>query len=197
MKCEKIERWISDDLDAALALRKRQELEPHLKACPACREYWSKVRRIQAESKRLEGPEVSLERLEALSAGIMGKLRLESQDKRTGRALSLTWRWARLAVPAVLALALGVVLFQGRGEAPRDDIFSLEGCFDLVAREIAGDAELAAGFNRFITESLAEEGDPSLPSDDIYIWNEPYFWEGLSDDELRLVEEEVKKEIRS
>lgn len=197
MKCEKIERWISDDLDAALAPRKSQKLEPHLKACPACREFRNKVRRIQAESERLEGPEVSLERLEALSAGIMRQLRLEKQEERAGRALRLTWRWARLAVPAVLALALGVVLFRGRGEAPQDDIFSLEGCFDRVAREIAGDAELAAGFNRFITESLAEEGDPSLPSDDIYIWNEPYFWEGLSDDELRLVEEEVKKEIRS
>jgi len=100
-----------------------------------------------------------------------------------------------LPVPAVLAL--GVFLFRGRGEAPQDDIFSLEGCFDRVAREIAGDAELAAGFNRFITESLSEEGDPALPSDDIYIWNEPYFWEGLSDDELRLVEEEAKKEFRS
>jgi predicted anti-sigma-YlaC factor YlaD len=197
MKCEKIERWISDDLDAALAPRKRQKLEPHLKACPACREFRSKVRRIQAESKRLEGPEVSLERLEALSAGIMRQLRLERQEERAGRALRLTWRWVRLAVPVVLALALGVVLFRGRGEAPQDDIFSLEGCFDRVDREIAGDAELAAGFSRFLAESLAEEGDPSFPSDNIYIWNEPYFWEGLSDDELRLVEEEVKKGIRS
>ena len=197
MKCEKIERWISDDLDASLAPGKRQKLETHLKACSACREYRRQVRRLQAESEGLEGLQASPERLGVLAAEIMRQLRLERQPERAGSAFRLTWRWAGLAVPAVLALALGVILWRGRGEAPQDDIFTLEGCFDRVAREIAGDAELAASFNRFLTESLVEEGDPFLPSDDIYIWNEPYFWESLSDDELRLVEEEVKKEIRS
>ncbi len=197
MKCEKIERWISDGLDGALSPKNRPRLEAHLSTCPACREYQNRVRRIQAESERLEGPEVSVDRLDALSARIIYQLRLERLDERAGSGLRLIWRWARLIVPAVLVLALGVVLSRGRGEAPQDDIFSLEGCFDRVAREIAGDAELAAGFNRFITESLTGEEDPSLPSADIYIWNEPYFWESLSDNELRLVEEEVKKEFRS
>jgi hypothetical protein len=146
---------------------------------------------------RLEEPEVSPESLEALSAEIRRKLRLERPGERAGRSLTLIWRWARLAGPAVLALVLGVVILRGRGEAPQDDVFSLEGCFDRVAREIAGDDDLAAGFSRFIIESLVEEREASLPSGDVYIWNEPYFWECLGDDELRLVEEEIKKEIPS
>jgi hypothetical protein len=197
MKCEKIERWISDDLDGALMPGKRPRLEAHLSACPACREYRKKARRIQAASVRLEEPEVSPESLEALSAEIRRKLRLERPGERAGRSLTLIWRWVRLAGPAVLALVLGVVILRGRGEAPQDDVFSLEGCFDRVAREIAGDDDLAAGFSRFISESLVEEREASLPSGDVYIWNEPYFWECLGDDELRLVEEEIKKEIPS
>ena len=197
MKCEKIEHWISDDLDGALTPKKRPKLGVHLSNCPACREYQSKVRRIQAESVRLDGPEVLPGHLEALSAGIMGKLRLERQEKGAGRVLPLIWRWTRVATPTVLVLALSVLLFRGRGEAPQDDIFSVEGCFDRVDREIAGDAELAAGFSRFLTESLAQEENALFASDDPGIWNEPYFWEGLSDDELKLIEEEVKKEIRS
>jgi hypothetical protein len=197
MKCEVIERWVSDEADASLASKKRTELEAHLRACSSCRQYRSEVRRLQAESGRLEEPEVSPEHVEALSAAIMGKLGRERQGRAAERAIPWIWQWARLAVPAVLALAIGVVYFQGRAELPPDDILSLEGCFDRVAREISGDAELAAGFNRFITESLAERRDPSLPSEDVYIWNEPYFWESLSDEELRLIEEEVKKEISS
>jgi hypothetical protein len=126
----------------------------------------------------------------------MGKLRMERQAAGAGRALPLIWRWARLAAPTVLALALGVFFFRGKGEEPPDDIFSFEACFDRVDREIAGDAELAAVFSRFLTESLAEEEDALFASPDPNIWNEPYFWEGLSDDELKLIEEEVKKEIR-
>src|SRR4030067_2417460 len=75
MKCEKIERWISDDLDGALMPGKRPRLEAHLSACPACREYRKKARRIQAASVRLAEPEVSPESLEALSAEIRRKLR--------------------------------------------------------------------------------------------------------------------------
>lgn len=197
MKCDEIERWVSDDLDGALTPKYKESLESHLSACPACREYRRQIRRIQAESIRLVGPEVSPEHLEALSAGIMGKLRLERQGKEAGRALPLIWRWARLAAPAVLALALGLLLLRGRGEELQDDMFSFEGCFNRIDREIAGDAEVAAVFSCFVTESLAEEEDSLFASEDPNIWNEPYFWEGLSDDELKLIEEEVKKEIRS
>jgi len=197
MKCEKIEHWISDGLDGALTPNKKERLKCHLTACPACREYQRKVRQIQAESVRIEEPGVLPEHLEALSAGIMGNLRLEKQEKGAGRALPLIWRWTRLAAPMLLVLVLGVFLFRGRGEAPQDDVFSIEGCFDRVAREIAGDAELAASFNSFLTETLAQEEDALFALDDPTIWNEPYFWEGLSDEELTLIEEEVKKEIRS
>jgi hypothetical protein len=197
MRCEKFEHWLSDEADASLASKKRQKLEVHLKACPACREYRGNVRRLQAESDRLGGTEVSPEHVKALSAMIMGKLGQERQGRASEGAIPLIWRWARLVVPAVLVLALGVVYFGGRAEVPPDDILSLEGCFDRVARELSGHDELAARFNRLITQSLVEGEDPSLPSEDIYIWNEPYFWESLSDEELRLVEEEIKKEIPS
>jgi hypothetical protein len=195
MKCEKIEHWISDDLDGALTPKIRQKLESHLSACPACREYQRKVREIQAESIRLEEPAVSTEHLEALSAGVVSRLRPERQGKSAELALPMLWRWARLAAPAILALILGVFLFRSRGEVPQEDIISIEGCFDRAALETAGDAELAAVFNNFLIESLAEEEEALFASEYLELWNEPYFWEALSDDELSMIEEEVHKGI--
>ncbi|MFZ2054745.1 MAG: zf-HC2 domain-containing protein [Candidatus Aminicenantales bacterium] len=197
MNCEKIKRWISDDLDGALTPKKKQRLESHLSSCPACRDYERELRLIQAGSVRIEGPGASPEHLEALSTGIMAKLRLERQEERAARAFLSIWRWARVAAPTVLAIALGVFLFRGGGELPQDEIFSFEGCLDRVFQEIGGDDDIAADFSRFLAGSLLGGGEAVVLEDDIDLWNEPLFWRSLSDEDLGWIEEEIKKGIRS
>ncbi len=106
-------------------------------------------------------------------------------------------RWAWLAVPAALAIVVSVFLFPGRGGLPPDDVFSIEGCFERVVREIAGDEELAASFGSFLEESIDQEESLLFFSDDPALWNEPDFWLSLNEEALRWIEDEVKKEIRS
>ena len=199
MKCEKIERWISDELDGALRPDDQERLGRHLAACPACRDFRRMARLIQAESLRIDAPTVSPEHLELLSARILAQLGPENRVQgEARRSFFRSWRWAWLAGPMAIVLVLGVLLFQGRrGGLPPDDVFSMEGCFDRVVREIGGDEELAASFENLLVEALAQEEEALFSPDDPTIWNEPDFWDALSEEALRLVEDEVKKEIRS
>lgn len=197
MNCEKIKRWISDDIDGALTDKKRRRIESHLSACSVCRAYRRDLVRIQAESGLVEARPVAADYFEKFTAAIEAKLRREKQVAGRGGPVPLRWRWAWVSVPLVLALILGIVFFRNRGDGLRHEIFSFEGCIDRIFQEIGGDDEIAADFSRFLSGSLLGGGEAVVLEDDIDLWNEPFFWRSLSDEDLRLIEEEIKKGIRS
>jgi len=198
MNCKKIERWVSDELDGALAPDKKQRVARHLATCRACREFQRTAQLIQTESRRVDVPAVSPEHLEALSGRVWDRIRREKGAPGEGRwAIFRGLRWAWLAAPVALALVVSVFLSPSRVGPPPDDVFSIEGCFDRVVREIAGDEELAAGFGSFLEESLAQEESLLFFSDGSALWNEPDFWISLSEEALGWLEDEIKEEIRS
>jgi len=197
MKCEHYQRWISDDLDGALAAKKREKLESHLAVCSVCRFYRRALALIQAEGRALEPRPVAPDYFDDFTAAIETKLRQE--EKAAGRVgpVPPRWKWAWASIPLALALILGIVLFRSRGDGVRNEIFSFEACLDQVFEEIGGDDEVAADFNRYLSGSLLDGGEGIVLEDDINLWSEPFFWRSLSDEDLRRIEAEIKKGIRS
>ena len=109
--------------------------------------------------------------------------------------MSLKWAW--LAVPLAIAVVLGIVLFHKGEKVARDDIFSFEACLDRVFQEIGDDDAAAADFNRLLSGSVLGGGEDVFFEDDVELWNEPFFWRSLTDEDLQLIEEEIRKSFRS
>jgi hypothetical protein len=197
MKCEHYQRWISDDLDGVLAAKKRGKLESHLAVCSVCRSYRQSLGLIQAEGRNLEPGPVTSGYFDDFIAAIETKLRQGEESGSRVRPVPPRWKWAWAIVPLALAIILGVVFFRGGGDSVRNEIFSYEACLDKVFEEIGGDEEIAADFSRFLSVSLLNGGEGIVLEDDIDLWSEPFFWRSLSDEDLRVIEEEIKKGIRS
>jgi hypothetical protein len=169
----------------------------HLSACPACRAYRRELDRLQVEYRFIETEPTAADYFEKFSAAVETRLRRENMTAGRRGPIPLRWRWAWVPVPLALALVLGIVLFRSRGEDVREGIFSYEACVERVFQEIGGDDEVAADFSRFLSGSLLDGGEAIALEDDVDLWNEPFFWRSLNDEDLRLIEEEIKKEIRS
>jgi predicted anti-sigma-YlaC factor YlaD len=199
MKCDDYQHWISDDIDGLLPDMKKTKLESHLRACSACRAYRKDLVRIQAESGREEAEPVEAGYFEKLSAALETRLWREKRVAGRVRSVALRWRWIWVSVPLVLALVLGIVFFRrgADGDGVRQEVFSFEGCLERVFQEIGGDEEMAADYTRFLSRSLFEGGEAVVLEDDVGLLDDPFFWRSLSDEDLRLIETEIKKGIRS
>jgi len=197
MKCEHYQRWISDDLDGALAVKDRRKLESHLSSCAACWTYRQELALIQAEGGALEAGPVAADYFEEFSAAIETKLRQEKEVAGRVGPVAPRWKWAWVSVPLALALIFGIVFFRSGGDGVRNEIFSFEACLDRVFEEIGGDEEIAADFSRSLSVSLLDGGEAVVLEDDVDLWSEPFFWQSLSDEALGWIEEEIKKGIRS
>jgi hypothetical protein len=197
MTCEQYQRWISDELDGVLGDKKKRRLESHLGACSSCRAYRSDLSRIQAEIKSEKASPVAGDYFEKLGAAIGTKLRGEKEGVgRVGRG-AWGWRWAWIFAPLSLALVLGIAFIHSGREGLRHEIFSYEGCLDRVFQEIGTNDEVAAEFNGLLSSSLLEGSEAVVLEEDIDLWNEPLFWRNLSDEDLRSIEEGIKKGMPS
>lgn len=197
MRCERYRRWISDDIDGALAGKKKQKLESHLHVCSACRAYRHDLARIQADSGLIKAKPAGEDYFETFTGAVEARIRRGERLAETAGRPPLGWRWARLVAPLALALILGIVFFRGGGDGVSHEVFSFEGCLDRVFMEIGGDEETAADFNRFLSASLLGEGPSGILDGGLELWSEPFFWTGLSDEDLKSIEAEMRKEFRS
>ena len=182
MACRKYERWISDEMDGRLSDKKRAALRGHLEKCEGCRSYKENLRLLQAEAWK--------SRDAAVPAGFMDALgrRLE-EGLRSGpvagseKAAPLAWRWKwAWAGTAVFVLAAGAILLLGP-KTP-SDLWpaSYEDSLARIYGEIGEDADLAESFDQVLQASI---GETLLQAEN------PTFWDGLGEDEIRLMELDV------
>lgn len=76
MRCSKIRRYISDDIDRQLTAAKRAQLERHLERCPGCRKLRDDLQRIVDSAGKLE----TLTPSEKAWLGIRDKLEARDQQ---------------------------------------------------------------------------------------------------------------------
>jgi hypothetical protein len=197
MKCKRSQRWSSDEIDGALPEKRKRKLESHLAVCSTCRAYHQDLLRLQARSRSVQAGPLSPDYFENFAAAVATKLRTARPTPGRKGPFPMSLKWAWLAVPLAIAVVLGIVLFHKGGKVARDDIFSFEACLDRVFQEIGDDDAAAADFNRLLSGSVLGGGEDVFFEDDVELWNEPFFWRSLTDEDLQLIEEEIRKSFRS
>ena len=75
--------------------------------------------------------------------------------------------------------------------------FSLEEALTLLAAEIGDDNSLEISFNELLAVTF--QGAAEIPSEEFFMdpFESPLFWGNLTEEELRYVENEIKKEMTS
>jgi hypothetical protein len=186
MRCVTARRRLSDALDGALSGRRKSRLEAHLRACPACRDCRAGLERLQAAAKLPEAPaghwEAFERRLEAgLDAAGTGRIPV-----RAPFAARRRWAWAAASAAILAGAALWYALLRP-GAMTMENYYAYEDLLGPLVEEAGSSPELAAWVDREMTASIAEAvpdwaGESTLvPADD------PLFWEGLTDDELKAI----------
>ena len=208
MSCGTWKKRISDAQDRALSGKRAVGLERHLKGCASCRAYRDDLARLGRGVKDLAGPGLAPAEWEDFGRRLGARLAVaaasreadgrpddERGDLRVTPHLPVLWQWARAAVGFVL-LAFVVtylaVLRPHRGQEPVS--VSFEDSVAQVIREIGADPELERSFNREIVASINEaaEGQPGTSA--VRFDDNPLFWEGMSEEDLRFIESELRKE---
>ncbi|MBM3311653.1 MAG: zf-HC2 domain-containing protein [Candidatus Aminicenantes bacterium] len=198
MGCKRYKRWVSDDMDGALTLRRRAKLLGHLSDCPDCRGYHRRTEAIQSAARKVLGPDVSPDYWPESFGRIAAKVRAEAASRRapSRRAFlrSPGWAWAGAASLLAAGVGLFLLLSPARvGEAIHPLAFedpwaSLEG--PLFEDAEAAQA-VASSLQSALAESLREFGGEVAPLLD----GEALFLEDLTDEEVLLVNAELAKEI--
>ncbi len=198
MRCDKARRWISDGLDGALRAGRAAELERHLERCAACRAYRRDLEIIDAGAggRPVDGPasgtwEDFEERLGRKLAAYSRPGRLE--PRRPGFR---QWAWASAAVASAAAVVLAILHFGLLRPEGGTDADRLPNGSSLawVLMEAEGDPELALLFDREVRASIEEltlGPDEDFPAPFV---DDPLFWEGLSEEELRFIASELEAE---
>jgi hypothetical protein len=196
MNCRTFERWISDELDGTLPRERREMLKAHVDWCQDCRAYRDRLGRLQTEAARLETPGPGDEYWETFSMDLEKKLVALSPAKKSLAAFRPRWRWAWAGVPA-LAAALSLFLLLRPRPAPENEVFFFEACLNRLSFEIGSDSGLADGFETILLGSVRQGLYAATLEEHSLLARDSLFLENLSDDELRFIEQEIKKEMES
>ena len=136
MKCEKIEKWISDHMDGRLREEKEKSLERHLKKCPSCKAYARNLERIQEEAKILASQEVSSSYKQEFTSRLKAKISALPPELRKAAPLARRWKWAWAGVSFILVIAVGIFLYFNFAQikSPQETyVFSFEDIINLEA----------------------------------------------------------------
>jgi len=202
MNCTTAEKWISDWLDGALKPDRKKILHAHLESCLGCRDYAEQIRFLGAEADRLYSDASRVLDAETFTAELRTKLfrlKKENHEKhskhgKSGLSLPVRWRWAAAAASLFLMIGLQFLLQTNGPLEFRADLytFSYENALSDISWELQGDEHLAEAFNSLILNSIEEE----LDSFEMYMENSLYPGD-LSEEELKILEAELKKEVTS
>jgi hypothetical protein len=195
MNCNKIQKWLSDSLDGKLTEKKQQLLQRHLEDCAPCRSYKESIEKINAESKSLEKPKLSSEYWRMFNSGLKTKLLSIEPEVFKSKPFLSRWKWAWAAAGSILIAAVGLFfLFLQPKATPETYAFSYEDALSHIYQEIGNNSELENSFNELIQASIQEMVQSNLPQN---FSDDPYFWESLTQEDLKFLESEIKKESNS
>jgi hypothetical protein len=208
MRCGTWEKWISDARDGSLTGKRAVRLERHLQDCASCRAYRNDLARVEKRAKDLADPGLApgewaefSRRLEArlatfsASRGAGGHQVDGHQDRRV--VLGPTPIWTRLqAGVSYLVLAFLVtylLVFRPRG-VQEPAVVAFEDSLAQVISEIGSNPDLEGAFNQEILASIDEVVRPADVEVSVAFDDNPIFWEGVSEEDLRFIESELRKE---
>ncbi|NIM59102.1 MAG: hypothetical protein GTO16_09205 [Candidatus Aminicenantes bacterium] len=195
MKHKKIEKLISNNIDGELQGKKKKLLEKHLRKCQSCSSYAENIQRIHEEAKSLEKPDASPVLWEEFASQIKTEICSTKQEKQHGKALFLKWKWAWASAALSFVIAAGLFLYLNQSKTPQEIyVFSFESSLAKIYQEIGNDQKLEELFNSVISASIGETLEDSEWSDRPDYFENLILWEDLTEEEMRFLESEIKKE---
>lgn len=195
MRCKKIEKWLSDRIDGEFSERKIKALLAHLERCPSCRSYDAALKIIQDEARSIQRPKVSPFYWEEFTSRLKANLSSKKQEKRLEQPFAKRWRWAGASAALTFLIVVGVYfLLFFKKPVPEMYVFSYEDSLAQISQEIGRDSELENLFNLVVLVSIGESLEESGWQDSPGFQEKSFLWENLSEEEMRLIESEIKKE---
>lgn len=203
--CRTWKKRISDDLDGALSSPTKKRLQKHLADCEACRAYAARLERLHQCAKDIAAAEpAGPSHLQELRESLKPRLAEAARELREGGASRKSgvrrkrWPWWAVGTLAAASLLFVLVVPQGDRQGPTEVYaFSLEDALASLSAELGNDLRLEVSFNELLAATIP---DAAEASDTEFLGNpfeNPLFWEDLSEEELRYIESEMKKEIKS
>ncbi len=195
MNCAKVEKWLSDRIDGELSVRKTGAIEAHLKKCASCRSYAASLEKIHEEVLRLKREEASPAFWEDFAQRLKANLGSSRKMKeRRPIGWGWNWVWSSAALFALVAVGLYLLLFQS--PQPQEMVVvSLENSLASIYQEIGEDSELEELFNSILVESIDEYLEDSEWRERPDVLENPLLWESLTEEEIKFLESEIKKDI--
>ena len=197
MRCRKAERLISGSLDSRLSAGSARDLEAHLAGCPSCRSYRARLDLIQKGAAVPGETSVPSGYWDDLSARVRARLEPASAGAPPRPFPLRGWRWAWLAVPAAAAgLLVFIQVFRPASVSDMDPIIQ-EGRLAAASLAVLEDPELAGELDDLVLAAIQEETG-FLSLDELPpLADDPGFWDGLTDEEVSLIDGEIAKELIS
>ena len=195
MRHKKIEKLLSNNIDGELPEKKKKILEMHLMKCSSCSSYAENIKRIHEEAKSLEKLEASPVRWEEFTSRIKTEISSAKQEKLRGIPLFMRWKWAWAGAALSFVIIAGLFLYLNQNKKPRElYVFSFESSLAKIYQEIGSDQELEELFNSVILASIGETLEDSGWGERPDFYENLILWEDLTEEEMRFLESEIKKD---
>jgi hypothetical protein len=195
MRHKKIRKLLSDNIDSELPEKKRKILETHLRKCSSCSSYAENIQRIHKEAKSQEKIKASPVNWEDFTSRIKTEIGSIQQEKTRGAPLFLRWKWAWGGAAILIVIIAGLFLYLTQNKTPQElYVFSFESSLAKIYQEIGSDQELEEMFNSFISASIGETLEDSRWGERPDFYENLILWEDLTEEEMRFLESEIKKD---
>ena len=178
-------------IDGESSEKKKSALNRHLEECAGCRSYREYLARLQAQAERLPRPELSPEDWSDFSRCLEQKI--DTTGRRRTPSYSVVRRWVWISVGAAFLFGLGLTFWISRQSAAQGSyIFSMEDSIALLSEGIGDNVELEDVFNTVLLDSIEENSDRPA-----YHFSDRPAWDDLSEEEIRILEAFLKKDVKS
>jgi len=198
MKCKKIEKWISDNIDGELSERNKNKVEEHLQKCSLCRSYRVGLEKIHRTAKNLDSEKVSPDYWKDFPLKIKARLSSLTPEKRKPGPFAPWWKWAWIGAGLILVVFIGLFLFYFKAKPEQEVyVFSYEDSLQRISQEIGSNSELEDIFNLVILASIGESLEESRREIVPDFFDLSSFLEDLTEEELIFLGSEIKKGVKS
>lgn len=195
MRHKKIEKLLSNNIDGELPEKEKKILEKHLRKCSSCSSYAENIQRIHEEAKSLEKLEASHVNWKEFTSRIKTEISSAKKEKFRDIPLFLRWKWAWAGAALTFLIVAGLFLYLTRNKTPQEVYdFSFESSLAKIYQEIGSDQELEELFNSVISASIGEILEDSEWGERPDFYENLILWEDLTEEEMRFLESEIKKD---
>lgn len=197
MKCQQIERWLSDSVDGAISKKEKAIIEAHIETCPACRTFRNQIQKINEEAKNLDAPEVSPAQSREFVSRLRSALIEIGKEKNKGVLHVFRNKWVFVPASVILvSLFILIFVFYEKRDFQYEEfsVFSFGNAVEEIYQDIGSDLVLQQAFNSLVSASINEmlitaELDETLNLEDGLL-----LWEEFSEEGLGNLESQIKKD---